>query len=293
MKIIGGKRRWLGTAAMVMAFAAQPTGANHAWATYHWDRPIGFTLDLGDNVTSIWDGALIIAGATSYVQGTQIKAGDWSLDVWGDDGSATSNPVNTAVTAGRSNARRCDATAGRVEVCNYKYGSNGWLGIAQIWLSGDHITQGVVKLNDTYFSTATYNKPVWRALVMCQEIGHTLGLGHTDENQTNADTLDSKGRRTCMDYSNDPTGQEHPNQHDYDQLGIIYGGHTATGAAGGTTLPGKAADADGGLAPGEWGRAIGYTSDGRGHIFERNLGQGRRVVTHVFWVRENHKPGHD
>src|SRR3989344_8585733 len=100
-------------------------------------------------------------------------------------------------------SRVCRATNGRVEVCNSKYGNNGWLGIAQIWVTGgEHITQGVVKLNDTYFNKSPYNTPAWRNLVMCQEVGHTLGLGHVDEifNNTNLGT--------CMDYTNDPDGGE-------------------------------------------------------------------------------------
>src|SRR5688572_31754287 len=57
----------------------------------------------------------------------------------------------------RSAKGKCRPTAGRIEVCNAAYGNNGWLGIAQIWISGAHITQGTTKLNDTYFNTDTYN----------------------------------------------------------------------------------------------------------------------------------------
>lgn len=32
--------------------------------------------------------------------------------------------------------------------------NNGWLGIASISVNGSHITQGTVKLNDTYFNQA-------------------------------------------------------------------------------------------------------------------------------------------
>src|SRR3990167_937294 len=60
---------------------------------------------------------------------------------------------------------------------------------------------------------------------MCQEVGHIFGLNHQDENFGN------ENLGTCMDYTSDPSGtladpdqlsNEHPNQHDYDQLGIIY-----------------------------------------------------------------------
>ena len=47
------------------------------------------------------------------------------------------------------NPKNCKAVSGRVEVCNSHYGNTGWLGVAQIWVSGLHIQQGTVKLNDT------------------------------------------------------------------------------------------------------------------------------------------------
>lgn len=49
---------------------------------------------------------------------------------------------------------------------------------------------------------------------MCQELGHTLGLGHTSE--------DGSSQNTCMDYSQSSTSTA-PNAHDYDQLVAQYG----------------------------------------------------------------------
>ena len=44
-----------------------------------------------------------------------------------------------------------------------------WLGLAQIWLSGSHITQGIVKNNDYYFggSTYAYNNEAEKLHVIC------------------------------------------------------------------------------------------------------------------------------
>jgi hypothetical protein len=92
------------------------------------------------------------------------------------------------------------------EVCNWKYGNNGWLGLAQIWISGGHITQGVSKNNDTYFDTSTYDTPAWRQFVTCQEIGHTFGLGHQDEDFYNANL------GSCMDYTVNPILNQHPDR---------------------------------------------------------------------------------
>ncbi|TSD07403.1 MAG: hypothetical protein Greene07144_921 [Parcubacteria group bacterium Greene0714_4] len=176
--------------------------ANHSWGPYHWARAANpFTLKLGDNVGTIWDGHLAFAST------------DWSA----------SSTLDTTVVAGQARAN-CRATKGRVEVCNKTYGFNGWLGVASIWInSTNHITQGTVKLNDTYFNTATYNTPAWRQFVMCQEVGHTFGLDHQNE------IFGNTNLGSCMDYTNDPSGvlysqlsNEHPNVHDYGQLDLMY-----------------------------------------------------------------------
>ena len=111
------------------------------------------------------------------------------------------------------------------------------LGVAQIRLSGAHISQGTVKLNDTYFNTAQYNTPAWRNLVSCQEVGHTFGLDHQDENFDNANL------GTCMDYTNDPSTNQHPNQHDYDELETIYS-HNDSSTTVGMFTPAAVAQLD-------------------------------------------------
>ncbi len=127
---------WLAVPALVMVAVPSPAAAAHSWNGYHWARTSSpFTLELGDNVSSKWDPIL---GTTST---------DWDA----------STVVNTHLAPGRTNPKICRPTSGRVEVCNASYGRTGWLGVAQIWASGSHITQGVAKLNDTYFNTASYN----------------------------------------------------------------------------------------------------------------------------------------
>ncbi len=232
--------------------------ASHSWGGYHWARTANpFALKLGDNVSSIWDPHLNIASS------------DWSS---GDP--SVPDVLNTVVVAGQANPRNCRPTSGRVEVCNGTYGSNGWLGIAQVWVSGSHITQGVVKLNDTYFNTPAYNTPVWRQFVTCQEIGHTFGLAHQDE------VFNNPNLGSCMDYTSDPTTNQHPNLHDFQELAIIYGHVDST-----TTLkssPGASnADLD---HPSAWGQLMKSSRGGRMQIFERDLGNGERVVTFVIWA---------
>jgi hypothetical protein len=164
-----------------------------------------------------------------------------------------------------------------VQVCNAKYGNNGWLGVASIWASGNHITKATVKLNDTYFSSASYNTPAWRNLVSCQEVGHTFGLDHQDEGFDNANL------GTCMDYTSNPSTNQHPNQHDYDQLASIYShlDSTSTVAAAPTGAP--AAAGVPAAAP-AWGRLMKVTNHGHGAWYVRDLGAGNVILTHVFWA---------
>lgn len=146
----------LTTATIVLVLSPAAAQANHSWGGYHWAiSSTPFTLKLGDNLSTNWK---------SYLATT---SSDWSA----------STVLDTLVVPGQAKGS-CKATAGRVEVCNASYGSNGWLGIASISITGGtHITSGTVKLNDTYFSAAQYNTPEWRNLVSCQEVGHTFGTG--------------------------------------------------------------------------------------------------------------------
>ena len=231
--------------------------AGHAWGNYHWARQANpFTLGLGDNVSSAWDSHLETASS------------EWNR----------STVLQTAVAPGGTKPRPCKPTAGRVEVCDAAYGFNGWLGIAQIWISGSHITQGITKLNDSYFNGAKYNPPAWRNLVMCQEIGHTFGLDHQDENFSNANL------GTCIDYTSDPETNQFPNGHDYDQLDAIYWHLDADTTVAQSSQTGKpSADAEDELEVGtaQWGRLIRST----------NRGGGRKKFTFVIWADPEDQPG--
>jgi len=240
----------------IVAVSSGVAFASHSWGNYHWARTINpFTLKLGDNVSSAWDAHLSVASA------------DWSV----------SSVLDTSIVSGQSNPRSCRATSGRAEVCNGKYGNNGWLGIASIWVSGDHITQGTVKLNDTYFRTTRYNKPEWKQLVMCQEIGHIFGLDHQDE------IFDNPNLGTCMDYTSDPAANQHPNAHDYEMLETIYAHLDGFSTLSDALSPSKASDIDTSDRS-EWGRSIRRSRDGRSSLYERDLGRGQKIFTFVIWA---------
>jgi len=232
--------------------------ANHSWGNYHWYRTSNpVVLQVGDNVNSTWDSRLNAA------------ISDWNA----------SSVLDLRKATGQAR-KNCKATAGRIEVCNGTYGNNGWLGIAQIWASGDHITQAITKVNDTYFNTSKYNTSAWRQLVMCQEIGHDFGLGHQDENFSNANL------GTCMDYTSDPSSNQHPNTHDYDQLELIYGhldGTASSGSdSGGGNCPPKNPKCSGsgvGNAP-----PFSQASRANGSVYVDHLPGRVTRVTHVFWT---------
>lgn len=245
-------RRLLGTMVLAVAVSALPSLVlgSHSWGGYHWARQSNpFTLKVGDNVGTAWDSVL------------NTTVADWTQ----------STVLNLSKVTGAAKGKNCRPSAGRVEVCNGAYGNNGWLGIAQIWVTGGvHITQGSVRLNDTYFNTAAYNTTAWRNLVSCQEVGHTLGLDHQDEN------FDNPNLGTCMDYTSNPGTNQHPNAHDYDELVIIYT-HLDS-----TTTVGSAVNAAGASA---WGKLVSYSASSHTSIYRLDLGNGQSVLTHVFWAR--------
>ena len=181
--------------------------ADHSWGSYHWARTTPqFTLKLGNNhTTSQWQS--LLAAASS----------DWNSPT---SFGATFTPVLMAVTSGQS-SRNCSMVKGTTQVCNGKYGYNGWLGLASInIINGVYITQGSAKMNDSYFNNATYNNPNEKRHVVCQEIAHTFGLDHQSE--------DGSSQNSCMDYFSNTganatsTASTRPNSHDFEELNAIY-----------------------------------------------------------------------
>lgn len=206
----------------ILALAA-PAFASHSWNDYHWARDTSsFDLLVVDSVTADWQYAF-----------------DRTLTEWGKS-TKFDNVVASADESSKTR-KRCPTVTGQMRVCNASYGQNGWLGLASINIdSNGHITQGTAKMNDSYdwYFAST---PGEDNHVMCQEVGHVYGLGHTSE--------DGSSQGTCMDYSSSLQSQW-PNSHDYEQLDIIYGhtdsynsydtgGSTGGGGNGCNAPPGK------------------------------------------------------
>ncbi len=236
--------------------------ASHSWNNYHWARTANpFTLKIGNNVTSNW--------ITQF----NTAVSDWNA----------SSVMNLNAVAGTAN-KRCSMVAGTVQVCNGRYGNNGWLGLASINITGGtHITQGAAKMNDTYFDTATYNNPNEKLHVMCQEIGHTFGLGHTSE--------DGSSQNTCMDYFSNTganagsTLSTRPNPHDYAQLEAIYA-HLDSSTTIAASTAGASGAADVSDDPNSWGQLVSQSRNGRSSTYKRGNADGSETATHVFWTQE-------
>jgi hypothetical protein len=270
---------------IVLSLLAIPATANHSWGKYHWEDKT--PTDLNDRVT------LTVNDNTDWPE-FDLAINDWNTqrDNW------TAIPrILLAPQSG--SAAGCGATKGQITVCNDNFGDNGWLGIAQIWATKNHIYQATAKMNDWYFEddVAWYQEnypgvnpstgvPNWQEVlaadrknVMCQEIAHDFGLDHQDENFFNDDL------NSCMDYVWDPRGDEHPNFHDYEQLATIYNHSETTKAprGKGSALGNSASD---------WGQVIARDAQGRPSEFRKVLDatEADEVITHVIWARDAQAP---
>ena len=263
---------------LALALSAAPASANHSWNGYHWAQASTASgsrvhLDVGTNLTNtgvtnwpaIFNGT--VSGIAHNVLYSWDRLDDRSLIAPSRQFPNATNNVDTldltAVPgANLTSQKRCKAVSGRVEVCNARYGRNGWLGLAQIWLSGGHIVKGTTKVNDSYLDSSSYTN-IGRQSVLCQEIGHDWGLDHQDESGADFDT--------CMDYS-DAFDNPFPNGHDSWQLDQIYHSHDdASSGAAATATNGRSGTT----------RRVGRDE------YVTDLGNGARLVTHVTWVDDD------
>ena len=177
----------------LVAAAAVPAGADHAWGGYHW-------AGSGDRSPAVVDKTAANDPARKFNVSAAVQ--EWRQ---------LNTPMQPVV-----------ASSGPVEVV-VKNGSAQWIGLAQIGVSGGHITAGRVTLNSLYYNS--YTAAEWD-YVVCQELGHIWGLDHVDETFGNAD------QGTCMDYTYNMAQNASPNQHDASMLNSIYA-HADSGSGGG------------------------------------------------------------
>ncbi len=246
-----------------LAAFASTAAASHSWSSYHWSQAStsapAVTVVLGDNLTATrsTDWPKLLKGSATADGWTSVVH-DWSnLNLF--DAGAFGDILDTPWTKGAnlSNQKRCKPVSGRVEVCNARYGYNGWLGVAQIWVSGGHIGQATTKLNDSYLDGARYDAAD-KQHVLCQEVGHAFGLDHQDESGADLNT--------CMDYASD-LDNAHPNAHDNEQINAIYRSHTDPTATVHTTT-----------------KASGRVKRVRKDLYVESFPDGTKVFTFVTWT---------
>lgn len=250
------KVRFVVMVVLIVLLAAFPlsAGASHAWGGYHWARTANpFTIKVIDSMTTNWDDNLDIA------------ISDWNA-------SSVMNVVKEAGSDASNIRKRCAAVAGKLRSCNAAYGNNGWLGLAQIWANGNHITQATAKMNDTYLATSSYTE-VNRQQVICQEIGHDWGLDHQDTSGADLNT--------CMDYAN-ALDNPNPNAHDYTQLETIYAHLDSSTTI--ASVPTGFANANV-QAQESWGEKVYESANGRSALFVRDFGNDFKIYTFVTWAK--------
>lgn len=249
----GISKALIATGVVAVAFSG-PVLATHSWDGTHWLRTSNSELvvPVGDNVDDRWD---------KYLRAAVVG---WNK----------STVIQSPIVPGKTPPAKCRMVPGTIQVCNFAYGPTGWLGLASIVLSNNHISAATAKMNDTYANTSN-NTPTWWHYVMCQEIGHGYGLDHQDENSNNPNL------GTCMDYPADPKGNDQPNAHDYEMLLTIYN-HVESAMV--VMSPGASAGFELGNTPNDWGRPTKFDSLRRPIEFVRVISPTEKVLTHVTWA---------
>ena len=262
----------------VFAMLPKAVTASHVWSTYHWRRPSAAILNI----------PVRRVNSAVWVARYNTAMTDWRKP------AMTKIKPFTGFTGGQ--APSCPVVNGQITSCDGSYGGTGWLGLAQIWISGSHILRGRSIMNNSYFALAAYNTIPWRQLVMCQEIGHNFGLGHVNV------VFGNRNVGSCMDYTSDPDGggaygpsNMHPYAHDY---ALINTKHTHVGMEPPTLLSGpensdlpeptvaepqRMVDFNG-LRMENLGQLMYSGDGGRTERYESDFGGGHKVVTQVVWA---------
>lgn len=188
--------------------------SSHQWQGYHWSRPSDGErkVIMRDSTTDGWDGYL----------------GDAIRD-WGDSSRFRFTRQQAATSSDERFACSMPSNYGRVRVCNHAdYNLSGFTGLASIRVNSEgHIQRGRVRVKN---SAATGDR---RAL-LCQEVGHTIGLDHRSSTSS------------CM-HQNSSAASADPDSHDYDELRNITHSHGGESETGG---PNSDLDLGGGLLDG-------------------------------------------
>jgi len=184
-------------AVVVLATAPQASASPCCYQGWHWRRSHNpFTVTLVLSLTSAWQTPI------------QAAATEWSKS---DKFDMVTTPGNSSLSARKA----CAETSGEVHVCNANYGATGWAGLTEATLNGQHIVRMRVRLNDAE------TPAVYRRLVSCHELGHSVGLGHNTRSTS------------CMKPG--AGSRPHPDATDYAELDVIYHHLDSVAVPAGTT----------------------------------------------------------
>ena len=236
----------LAIALVVVPVAISVAGTSAA--NYHWARkPSHFTLEVGDNLSGNWDQLL------------RRTLADWNKN----------DTVTLDKTGGRTRPQECRPVMGRVEVCNWRYGTQkGWLGLTQLYLDRGHIEAATVQMNDSFLNAGTkYNTDAARRHTLCHELGHTMGLDHVDT-------------QSCMNHSQDAVFENlKPIRSDFRNLRRIYDHRDDD-----TTVSSASVTSEGFFDP----ASLPARPSGRDTtetVTVQTLDDGREVVTFITWAK--------
>ena len=171
---------------------------------FHWARKSSqFTLQVGSNLDGPWPAIL-----------KQVVA-DWNKG----------ETVTFRIVGGGTGPQECRPVTGRVETCNWPYGTQvGWLGLTRLYFNdrGDHIQSATVQMNDSFFATnSQYNNDAARRHTMCHEMGHSAGEDH-------------KSTSSCMNDSQFAVfNYLHPINKDFNELARTYNHKDSTSTVAG------------------------------------------------------------
>jgi len=189
------------------AFLVTITLSNHYWSNYHWSRQPPFTVEIQNCHTTSSKGV-------NWTPLFEEIVNNWNYIPSNQNGDGPLQSPNGIGFVANSN---CEGSSyGVVRSYNGDYGKNGWLGLATISINTDDnsITRGESKINEYYIGVSSrFDNIIAYKQVLCQEIGHTFGLGHQSESGADLNT--------CMDYDYN-LGNPYPNAHDLELLNNIY-----------------------------------------------------------------------
>jgi hypothetical protein len=251
---------------IVLSLVAIPVSAANWWENYHWGRTSNqFTLLVGNNLTTVeWNRALTAATFNGF---------DGDMTDWSDSIVLDMHVVGGAIRDPKL-LKKCPPTGGQVEVCSANLGGS-YLGVAQVWtVDGQHITQATVKVNDSYYSKPPYNNDQERQSVLCEELGHTIGVDHAYDNSGGC----------VIGYAASPPPLV-PSTHDYQMIESHYAitdQHKDSATTVGTTTA-VAAREETEIDPREWGAILEHDEHGRPSVYGKDLAPGLRVTTFVVY----------